>query len=93
MSKSDSNKKYRNRLRELAIALLGGQCIECDEDEHILLHFHHIDPSTKTASIACIIRTHPAMLFDELAKCVLLCEKCHKKVHKVKNFIPEKYKK
>ena len=44
-----------------------------------VMHYHHVDPSGKSASIASLIsRGAPVPVIEaEIAKCVLLCGNCH----------------
>ena len=77
--KNAQTKKYRDGLHNLCLEILGGKCVICGTTDN--LHFHHIDPATKVASIAQLIRTHPALLADEIQKCILLCKKDHKQLH------------
>jgi len=61
-----------------------GQCEGCGlpvtDGEEYLFDFDHIDPETKTASLANLIRAqkHPPVLDQEIAKCRLLCAYCHR---------------
>lgn len=71
-------KKHAAR-KAAAIQLLGSKCIQCGSMNN--LEFDHIDPSTKSYTIARIY-THSEVKFQtELAKCQLLCESCHKEKH------------
>lgn len=46
------------------------------------LHFHHRDPSIKKFKIARMVYRYGAKaLWEEIAKCDLLCERCHKQEH------------
>lgn len=58
-----------------AIEHLGGVCVRCGSVED--LHFDHVDPATKTAEIAKIMLRRLDRLYEELAKCQLLCQSCH----------------
>jgi hypothetical protein len=55
-------------------------CIVCGETDQILLDFHHLDPSVKEYAVASHSLTWRAML-REIAKCVVLCCRCHRKHH------------
>lgn len=55
-------------------------CLECGEDDVIVLDFDHRDPATKTSSIselAC--RVGQQKLLAEIAKCDVLCANCHRR--------------
>jgi hypothetical protein len=64
-----------NLLREILIERLGGKCVECGRTE--TLEFDHIDPSTKSFNIASGYSKPKEVLLAEVAKCQLLCNKCH----------------
>jgi hypothetical protein len=64
-----------NLLREILIEKLGGKCVECGCTE--TLEFDHIDPSTKSFNIAAGYTKPKEVLLEEVAKCQLLCNKCH----------------
>jgi 5-methylcytosine-specific restriction endonuclease McrA len=78
---ADKKLKYRaeaqrrKRRREVAIAMLGGKCVQCGATER--LEFDHIDPSTKTATIGQLVSR--STFWVEIEKCQLLCYDCHKK--------------
>jgi hypothetical protein len=58
-------------------------CEECGCTDPRCLMFHHVDPSTKTASVAAMItngRPFPEVR-SEVEKCVVLCANCHRKRH------------
>ena len=61
----------------------GGKCSRCGFDEVVLLHWHHIDPSTKDATVkfyACSPKNFHKVV-AEAKKCVLLCPNCHRQIH------------
>jgi hypothetical protein len=64
-----------NLLREILIEKMGGKCVECGCTE--TLEFDHIDPSTKLFNIAAGYTKPKETLLAEVAKCQLLCNKCH----------------
>ncbi len=57
-------------------------CAICEEKSPVALDFHHIDPSQKKFSIGgyYLIKTD-AEVEEELAKCVVVCANCHRKIH------------
>lgn len=74
------------RRRLAAISQLGGKCVRCGEDDQALLEFHHRDPSEKTFTICGrLAGVSEQKLQDELSKCDLLCDDCHKKPHASKS--------
>lgn len=72
-------KKYKEILAEFR--LLG--CRICKELEPCCLVAHHVDPSKKEYRIgeARGLGIGIERFKSELAKCVCLCENCHRKVH------------
>ena len=77
-----------NLLREILIEKLGGKCVECCCTE--ALEFDHIDPTTKSFNIAAGYTKPKEVLLAEVAKCQLLCNKCHiEKTRKDKNCRPK----
>ncbi len=68
--------RARHRQRKAwALALLGGKCVKCGTAEN--LEFDHIDPLTKSFTIAMRLSKGEEKLRAELAKCQLLCQPCH----------------
>lgn len=79
---------YRNQVqrwinRKLkAIEYKGGACLKCGYSKYYgALHFHHVDPATKTASWVKIRLWSWDKVLQELDKCVLLCSNCHAEEH------------
>lgn len=68
--------RYRQKMDEF-INLKGGKCVECGSINR--LNFHHVDQSNKKFVISK--KWSAKDILDELDKCVLLCEKCHKRKH------------
>ncbi len=64
--------------RKAAIMAAMGPCIRCRSNEELRLH--HVDPETKVSHV--IWSWRPSRIEAELAKCVILCEPCHKLIHK-----------
>jgi len=53
----------------------------CGYDRAILnLHFHHVDPSTKSFGVSMCRGKSLARFREEAGKCVLLCANCHGEV-------------
>jgi len=77
-----------NLIRQILIEKLGGKCVECGCTES--LEFDHIDPSTKSFNIAAGYTKPKEVLLEEVAKCQLLCNKCHiEKTKKDAKFRPK----
>ena len=56
-------------------------CSNCNEDDPVALHAHHIDDSVKQFGISSNLGKPKAILIDELNKCTILCANCHAKAH------------
>lgn len=68
-------KRWYDRRHAEAIETLGGHCAWCPATEG--LQFDHIDPSTKTMTIAKMWTASEARFQAELVKCQLLCGPHH----------------
>jgi hypothetical protein len=73
---------WRRRVKRKLIERAGGRCVVCGYDRHpAALHFHHLDPETKSFVLS---RHGVTRSFAEAAaeadKCVLLCGNCHAEV-------------
>lgn len=60
----------------------GGECIECGYNKYYgALEFHHLNPSLKDFAISNLRSySFDKIVTDELDKCVLLCNRCHREV-------------
>ena len=75
-------KSFRNRLKERATYVLGGECQICGYDKCIqALDFHHVNPEEKTADFNTNANRSWQTTREEIKKCVLLCANCHREVH------------
>lgn len=80
----------RIALKHRLIELCGGACQICGYSRHSgALGFHHLDPATKAFTIAGSHTRAWDVLVEEVRKCVLLCENCHREVHAGVTSIPE----
>ena len=81
-------KKWANTKR--AMDALGGKCQKCGETHIATLSFHHVDPLEKEGLVAELVKGRDWNVIEqEIKKCVLLCENCHRKTH----FDEERYHK
>tara|TARA_R110000824_G_scaffold397878_1_gene601157 strand:- start:240 stop:653 length:414 start_codon:yes stop_codon:yes gene_type:complete len=81
----DKNNKRRDKWRYYINSFKTG-CTQCDEKVPQVLDFHHIDPKTKLIDIPTMLSEsfnehHKTRFLDEIAKCVLVCANCHRKIH------------
>jgi transposase len=85
--RSDAVSARRRRVKALLVEEAGGCCALCGyAGSPGALHFHHIDPASKSFSLGHTGVTRSlAKARAEAAKCVLLCARCHAEVeHGVK---------
>ena len=68
-------RRYHRRMAG-ARALLGGKCAKCGS--LVSLELDHIDPNSKWDTISRIWSYSEKRFLEELNKCQLLCEECHK---------------
>jgi|GEM_PF-2811688 len=66
--------KYHKKRAKL-IELLGGKCMVCGSVNQ--LEFDHIDPNTKSFTIAQLNTMAYDKAVEECKKCQLLCKPCH----------------
>jgi hypothetical protein len=74
--------RRRRSLKQILVDEAGGECRLCGYDRCVsALHFHHVDPDTKSFAIAGQGVTRSlAGAREEAQKCVLLCANCHAEV-------------
>lgn len=72
----------RRRRKALLVEYAGGKCLACGYDTYAgALEFHHVDPTTKSFTLAERGNTkHIQTLIDEVHKCVLTCANCHREI-------------
>jgi hypothetical protein len=72
----------RRRVKAVLLAEAGGCCVLCGYDRcDAALHFHHVDPSTKSFALAAAGVTRSLQAARaEASKCVVLCANCHAEV-------------
>jgi transposase len=75
--------KARIRLAPIWAEFRKNGCAVCGRDHPAGLSAHHVDPATKLfePSRAIPLRMRNDQLEAELAKCICLCESCHRKFH------------
>lgn len=67
--------RYRTK-RGAMIERLGGKCAKCGGTEN--LEIDHIDSTQKQFDVSAAWALAPDKVEEELLKCQVLCEKCHK---------------
>jgi len=76
ISKEYHQKYYAERKKEY-VRILGGCCVKCGSTEN--LQFDHIEKDSREFVIAKIMKRKRAFVLQELKKCQLLCDTCHRK--------------
>jgi len=85
-----SVKKYKEQWRSFKATL---SCVKCGQNHPATLDFHHIDSSTKEASVNKLIKNRAfKRAMEEVKKCVVLCANCHR-IHHHNEHIAKKAKK
>lgn len=73
--------RRHQKLRRTLIEEAGGACVICGYARCVIsLHFHHVDPATKSFSMTVAVSKSLASFRTEAQKCVLLCANCHGEV-------------
>lgn len=74
--RKESEKRSRQKVVEaIAQALHNKQCMDCGEDDIVVLQFDHRDPKTKKRDVsACSTVTS---VLEEIEKCDIVCANCH----------------
>jgi transposase len=80
--RSEAVTERRRRVKAILVSEAGGCCALCGYDTHVgALQFHHVDPTTKTFSVAHLgVARSLARCREEARKCVLLCANCHAEI-------------
>ncbi len=75
------NKDRRNRNARFIWDYLSSNPCPCGEDDPIVLEFDHRDPSDKKYNLSDMMRgsNSLATIEAEIAKCDVLCVKCHRR--------------
>jgi 5-methylcytosine-specific restriction endonuclease McrA len=77
----ERSRKIKNSLRQQMLTYLSDKaCVRCGISDIRVLEFDHINPATKSFSIARGITSTLGWdkILDEIAKCQILCANCHK---------------
>jgi hypothetical protein len=85
--------RVQNRRRELRekIDFIKGKkgCCVCLEKEPCCLDFHHTNDD-KEGNVSQMVFLSMKRAMKEIAKCVVICSNCHRKLHKGLISLPEK---
>ena len=78
---ADPSKNYDVKRNHIDTIKQQCGCLFCGEAEPVCLSFHHIDPSIKLFGVSDFVSRTIEELDNEIAKCVVVCENCHRKLH------------
>lgn len=77
------NKASREAAREFVVNYLrNNPCVDCGEDDIVVLEFDHRDPAAKEFAIGYAIRSHSfglKRIIKEIGKCDVRCANCHRR--------------
>lgn len=77
-----AQKRHRIRVRDNLLDYLSTKkCIDCGENDPVVLDFDHREPSNKFKSIARMLSGHYSWesLQKEIIKCEIRCANCHRR--------------
>ena len=70
--------RRHRKLKQTLVDEAGGACVVCGYAKCLVnLHFHHVDPATKSFGLTVALGKGIAKLREEAAKCILVCANCH----------------
>ena len=77
--RTDRVSNIKKRHKQELVEEYGAGCNICGYNRYIgALHFHHIDPKTKSFSLGNV--RSKVKMQEEAKKCILLCGNCHSEV-------------
>jgi hypothetical protein len=79
--KADFQASYDEKRSYLQEFKSAAGCLVCSESDHVCLSFHHLDPAEKELQVSDVHLHSLEALQEEVKKCVVLCENCHRKHH------------
>jgi len=70
--------RRHQKVKRTLVEEAGGRCTVCGYGRCIVnLHFHHMDPATKSFAMSMATGKSIAAYRAEMRKCVLVCANCH----------------
>lgn len=82
-SQVDERNRQRRKIAKEYIQNLKREtgCICCGEKDDCCLDLHHLDPHTKERTVSMMLSWTLEAIQKEIAKCVVICSNCHRKLH------------
>lgn len=77
-----AQKRHRIRIRKKLLEFLSTkQCIDCGENDPVVLDFDHVNKNTKFKSISRMLSGHYSWesVLAEISKCEVRCSNCHRR--------------
>lgn len=77
-----AQKRHREKIRALLFKYLSDEsCIDCGEQDPIVLDFDHRDPKNKFKQISRMLSGHYSWksVVQEIEKCDIRCANCHRR--------------
>lgn len=83
---SREGKVGRGRRRKILSELRANNgCVVCGEKDICVLDFHHLHGSSKSKhggmTVTCAAAKSWKSMWAEIAKCIIVCANCHRKIH------------
>lgn len=70
--------RRQRKVKRTLVAEAGGKCVVCGYDRCTAnLHFHHLDPATKSFAMSMASGKSLTAYRQEAQKCILVCANCH----------------
>lgn len=76
---NERNQEQKARTRAIIAEAKNQGCVLCLEADPVCLDFHHL--SDKDRTISSMLGMNDARVKAEIAKCVVVCSNCHRKIH------------
>lgn len=75
--------KYQEKRQLVQDLKSKDRCAKCGEKRGYVLDYHHIDPSSKEATVARLTSNTSSLdkVYAEIQKCICLCANCHREFH------------
>lgn len=75
---ADAVTRRHQKVKRILVEEWGGGCAVCGYDRSVVsLHFHHVDPATKSFAVNMAHGKSLDSFRAEAEKCVLVCANCH----------------